>query len=62
MRGAATDRTAFRHQVHNRHFAAIEPVSREVEIRPETDLEPENVAVEVSRNFEIAGLDRGAER
>ena len=55
--GAAADRAAFRHQMDNRHIAAIEPITRKSEIGAEPDFEPENVAVKVARRFEIGGLD-----
>jgi hypothetical protein len=53
--GAAADRAAFRHQMHDRHIAAIEPITRKREIGAEADFEPEYVAVKVARRLEIGG-------
>src|SRR3954454_1242967 len=52
--------------MHDRDVAAIEPIAREIEVRAETDFEPEDVAIKVAGRFEIVGLDshmvQGVER
>src|SRR5262249_22134300 len=57
-RRPAADRVLARDEGHDRHIAAIEPISREFEIRPEADLEPQHIAIEIAGRFEIVGLDR----
>src|SRR5258706_12944463 len=57
-RRSAADRVLPRHQMHHRHLAAIEPIAREIEIRPEPLFEPQDVAVEIARRFQIVGLYR----
>jgi hypothetical protein len=54
---SAADCTTLRHQMHGRHVAAIEPITGEIQVRTEADLETENVPVKISGRFEIGGLD-----
>ena len=47
-RRAAPDRILARHEMDDRDRAAIEPVAREVEVRPEPDFKAENLLIEVA--------------
>ena len=42
----------------DRDRAAIEPVAREIEVRPEADFEAQDFLIEVAGRIEIVGLDR----
>src|ERR1051326_3953853 len=54
--GSAADCIGPRHQMDDRHIAAIKPVAREIEVGAEAFAQPENVAVEIARRLQIAGL------
>jgi hypothetical protein len=43
--------------MHDRHVAAVEPITGEVEIRAEAHFETENVPIEIACRFEVVGLN-----
>src|SRR5438105_14624853 len=55
---SAADRVLARHQVDHRHVAAIEPIARKRETRAKPLLQPQHIAIEIPRRFEIVGLHR----